>query len=550
MAFAEDIAHPINGEIGPYFGRRNEFGDWFHLRWGQLRFELWWGVEANLKVVLKVGRGDGVWEHYLVETDPFEVAWDRHRRATRDFFVQPQSDSMGPVVAVKFSYIVHLHGVSIPSEHDYLFIDGGTLIRDGAPRCLPAARPTSVNLYRTHEVDGVLLQRDVDWYNQHFDSLHVVPKFTKGTPGHPFHPKRAIHDLIDRTIERQREQLSRQLAVKVCVDCIDDTDFVSHLLYARQAGVLVQCLVDWRKMMLTRSRNYARLLRSSAELLGVFCIQHHPIIEVDTDMHLKFIVFGEEDCIEGSFNIGFERWGANWESGLAFHSRGVCRLFDNIFQSVRGGVIQPYGVDPYSGFNVLYTFGAHTMLNGRTYRPHHAILSTINRAEHSVRLCLFTIGELLGEHGDSVVDALIRAHRRGVDVRIIVNGHVVRQGDPGCRHDLREELSRPLIPAVARLLAAGVPVALAYGQTDHVVPYCPIHSKYGVIDERIVIDGSFNWYNTSVYSHDLVVIAANADLARSYLHEFDQILRLFRFPAGIGANPFSAPLRPAVRQVA
>jgi phosphatidylserine/phosphatidylglycerophosphate/cardiolipin synthase-like enzyme len=66
---------------------------------------------------------------------------------------------------------------------------------------------------------------------------------------------------------------------------------------------------------------------------------------------------------------------------------------------------------------------------------------------------------------------------------------------------------------------------------DYRVPYCPLHSKYCVIDDCIVLEGSFNWYNTSVFSHDLLVVAANPAVARAYTHEFYQILRLFRFPS-------------------
>jgi hypothetical protein len=43
-----------------------------------------------------------------------------------------------------------------------------------------------------------------------------------------------------------------------------------------------------------------------------------------------------------------------------------------------------------------------------------------------------------------------------------------------------------------------------------------------------VIEGSFNWYNTSVFSHDLVVVAASEQVAQAYLYEFEQIKRLFR----------------------
>ena len=300
------------------------------------------------------------------------------------------------------------------------------------------------------------------------------------------------------------------------------------MITASEQGVLVQCIVDWRKMTLTNSQSYARLKRSGIELIGVFCSPKHHLIEVEPDMHTKFIIFNDEDCILGSFNITFDRWWANWESGMTFHSRGVCRLLDNIFQSQRGGVIQQYGIDPLSHFNLLYTFGRHKLYNGKTYFPHQAILAEIHRARYSIKVSLFLVGDLLGDHQDSVVNSLIQAYDRGVDVHILFNGHLARQGRIGVERSMHDELNRPLLPAVERLKSVGIPVGLVYGQDDHPVPYSPIHSKYCIIDESIVIEGSFNWYNTSVFSHDLIVIAANRDVAQPYLYEFEEIQRSFR----------------------
>ena len=48
----------------------------------------------------------------------------------------------------------------------------------------------------------------------------------------------------------------------MCVDCIDDTDFSNHLIYAAERGVDVQCVVDWRKLAMSDSDNYARLKRA------------------------------------------------------------------------------------------------------------------------------------------------------------------------------------------------------------------------------------------------------------------------------------------------
>jgi phosphatidylserine/phosphatidylglycerophosphate/cardiolipin synthase-like enzyme len=201
---------------------------------------------------------------------------------------------------------------------------------------------------------------------------------------------------------------------------------------------------------------------------------------------------------------------------------------DNIFQSQRGGVNQRYGIDPLSHFNLLYTFGRQVMLNGQLYRPHHAILAEIHRAKHSIKLCLFLMGDLLGDYHDSVVDALIQAHHRGVYVHILFNGHLARQGRIGLERSMHDELNRALLPAVQRLRNAGIAVGLVYGLDDHPVPYSPIHSKYCIIDDSIVIEGSFNWYNTSVFSHDLLVVVNNYGVAEPYRYEFEQIQHSFR----------------------
>lgn len=529
MQLAEHYAKPIRGEMGGAFARVNDFNDEFFIRWGKIDFEVFYGVQVNLKVIFKVYSND-VCETYIVDTDPYNIEWNRHVRSTRDFYIHPFSSCFGQVNCVKFSYIIHINERSIPSEKEYIFMDWPQLQGDPDEHQFReiSDQHTTLNTYRTYELNAKELQCDVDWFNHHFESLECVPKFTKGQPGHPFHPKSYIHHLIDKVIGTRYESPDRLCTIKVSVDCIDDADFITHLIHAHHQGVLVQCIVDWRKMTLTNSHNYERLKRSGIELLGVVCSPDHHLIEVEPDMHTKFVIFNDEDCIVGSFNITFDRWWANWESGMTFHSKGVCRLLDNIFQSQRGGVIQSYGVDPFSHFNLLYTFGRHTVKDGSQFFPHHAILAEINRARHSIKITLFLIGELYGQHHDSVINALIDAKNRGVYVHLLLNGHLARQGKVGVERSMADELSTPLLPVVDRLRFSGVTVGLVYGQDDHDVPYSPIHSKYCIIDDYIVIDGSFNWYNTSVFSHDLVVIAANHEVAKPYLYEFDEIQRLLR----------------------
>jgi phosphatidylserine/phosphatidylglycerophosphate/cardiolipin synthase-like enzyme len=123
---------------------------------------------------------------------------------------------------------------------------------------------------------------------------------------------------------------------------------------------------------------------------------------------------------------------------------------------------------------------------------------------------------------------LIQARNRGVYVRAIFNGHLAWQGDIRQPRSMDDEFRRPLLPALQRLKDNGIPLILVYGIHEHPIPYSPIHSKQCVIDGHTVIDGSFNWYNTSVHSHDLILVVRDHDVARHYLHEAQQILDTFR----------------------
>ena len=126
MPFAERYAFPIDAEIGTSIPRTNDFKELFYVRWASIRFAVSWGNELNLKVVLNVYRSDDICERFIVDTDAQEIQWNRHRRVTRDFYVHPFPQKLGPVRRITFSFIIHLQNRSIPSQHEYVLIEGET----------------------------------------------------------------------------------------------------------------------------------------------------------------------------------------------------------------------------------------------------------------------------------------------------------------------------------------------------------------------------------------------------------------------------------------
>lgn len=121
------------------------------------------------------------------------------------------------------------------------------------------------------------------------------------------------------------------------------------------------------------------------------------------------------------------------------------------------------------------------------------LVAAIDGAQRSVDIAAFDL-EL-----QSVVDALARAHRRGVAVRLVTD-------------DTYEEELGPTV-----LEAAGVPVVL-----DMRSPY--MHNKFVVIDGYQVWTGSWNLTdNGTDRNNNNVVVLTSRNLAQNYIREFEEM---------------------------
>ena len=90
--------------------------------------------------------------------------------------------------------------------------------------------------------------------------------------------------------------------------------------------------------------------------------------------------------------------------------------------------------------------------------------------------------------GSGIVEALVRARTRGVDVRVIADKRTPCERNTG-------------IPALA---AAGAPIWI-----DHAVPIA--HAKTMVIDDALTLMGSYNWTrNAARNSEDLNLVVSRA----------------------------------------
>ncbi|EHP44173.1 phosphatidylserine/phosphatidylglycerophosphate/cardiolipin synthase-like protein [Cupriavidus basilensis OR16] len=102
----------------------------------------------------------------------------------------------------------------------------------------------------------------------------------------------------------------------------------------------------------------------------------------------------------------------------------------------------------------------------------------------------------------SVVHALLKAKRRGVDVAVIVDE----------KNNLKESRSKAPQQALNLLVNAGIP-------TRTVQVYSIHHDKYIVVDGKHVETGSFNYSNAAAQrnSENVLALWNHPELASKYL---------------------------------
>ncbi len=161
-----------------------------------------------------------------------------------------------------------------------------------------------------------------------------------------------------------------------------------------------------------------------------------------------------------------------------------------------------------SAFQVYFTHpraAAHDLRGG----PDAAVAQAIDRARVSVDAALYDLNLW------SIRDALLRAQRRGVQVRIVAE---------------TDHLDRSEFRA---LQAAGIPVV---GDGRKAL----MHDKFVVIDRYQVWTGSMNFTLNGAYRNDNDLVAITSPrLAQDYTAEFEEMAVAHRFGADSPANtPF------------
>ena len=127
----------------------------------------------------------------------------------------------------------------------------------------------------------------------------------------------------------------------------------------------------------------------------------------------------------------------------------------------------------------------------------NAIVSSIKNANHSVKICVFTISE------NVITNEIIAAKKRGVSVTIITDND--KLNDKGS--DIRW------------LADEGVRIDQS---SSH------MHHKFCIVDKEILLTGSYNWTKSAAdRNQENLLVTVDPKMVKAYLNEFEKLWDVF-----------------------
>lgn len=124
-----------------------------------------------------------------------------------------------------------------------------------------------------------------------------------------------------------------------------------------------------------------------------------------------------------------------------------------------------------------------------------AIIRSLNNSTSSIKICVFTISD------DRITKAILKQQWKNIPIQIITD-------NDKC-NDLGSDINQ--------LFESGIDV-----KVDR-TPY-HMHHKYALIDDKVVLTGSYNWTKSAaLYNHENLILTSNKDIVEKFVIEFNKL---------------------------
>ncbi len=300
----------------------------------------------------------------------------------------------------------------------------------------------------------------------------------------PTYPEKAEdrHGGIDEKLAASID--AAQKTVDVAAFELDLESVTDALVRANERGVQVRLVTDT-----DYEEDYGPQTLLEADIPVVFDAR-------DPFMHNKFVVIDGASVWTGSWNLTYNCTYRNNNNALVIQSKKLAENytaeFEEMFTDGAFGVSSPDDTPnpqvTVDGTRIENVFEAEGNVQER-------IIKLINQAQKSIYFLAFSFTD------DDIAQAIIKQHRAGLTVQGVFEARNVE--GTGSEFAIFQK--------------AGIDV-LADGN-----PYV-MHHKVIIIDEAIVITGSYNFSASAANNNDEnVLIVHNTEIAAQYLAEFQRV---------------------------
>jgi len=223
-------------------------------------------------------------------------------------------------------------------------------------------------------------------------------------------------------------------------------------------------------------------------------------IEVTADtrsalMHNKFIIFDRRTVWTGSTNLTVSAMFQQNNNVIVVHSTDVAAIYEREFDEMWNGGFGPKSTSTADQQSALVDGTAVQVYFSPEDDVLNRIIPIVAGAQSSIRFLAFSFTDY------PLAKTMIDRYAAGVDVA----GVYEKTGSETESAELRT------------FFCAGVPV-----RQDGNPRF--MHHKLIVVDDRILISGSFNFSNNATDNNDEnVIIIDNPEIASLYIQEFDQV---------------------------
>ncbi len=293
------------------------------------------------------------------------------------------------------------------------------------------------------------------------------------------------------------EVAAAQRSIRVAMYNVTSERLGDALLDAQRRGVEVELLWDAKQMAKDYNTLDDELVAAGLNVVAVTNARSDY-----ATVHDKLAVIDGEIVTMGSANWGDSALHHNDESLLVFRAPALGAVVDAQLDEIRAQVkVRRTG-------DVAGPVQLHFSPEDRLDR---VIAQRIDAATERVYVAVFSL------RLRSLIDALIRAHRRGVAVFVVTDAKQAA----GTGED-------------ERLRAAGIPVVTALNATSE---FTAMHHKFAVVDDAVVV-GAYNWTSTATFDNDEdLAVIDDAEVAAAYAGEVGRVWRRY---GGAPALPLPA----------